>query len=107
MGFTPGMAVDYLCNHGHRDIGYISFAFENQTTMRKRYQGFLESIKKNNIKLNKDWIIVDDSVSNLESLETTKRVFNKLVNKKQLPSAFATATDLIAFSLVSTLNELV
>ena len=74
MGFTPGMAVDYLCNHGHRDIGYISFAFENQTTMRKRYQGFLESIKKNNIKLNKDWIIVDDSVSNLESLETTKRV---------------------------------
>jgi DNA-binding LacI/PurR family transcriptional regulator len=39
-------AVQYLYDLGHRKIGFITFPFENQTTIRRRYEGYCSALKK-------------------------------------------------------------
>ncbi len=39
-------AVDYLYGLGHRDIGYLTFSLEGQTTANKRYEGYMKGLKK-------------------------------------------------------------
>jgi len=98
-------AIDYLCNFGHRNIGYLTFSFENQTTIRKRYEGYIRAHKKHNLTVKNDLVLVSDSIK-LNELEGTYNLVKNSFNKKNIPTAFATVSDLVAVSLISVLTEM-
>lgn len=97
-------AVDYLCDIGHKKIGYISFPFKNQTTSRNRYKGYCRSLKKHNISYNPDYVIIDGSI-NLNELKGTYNIMRNILNQKKPPTAFATQADFIAIGLIKALKE--
>ena len=71
-------AVDYLYELGHRKIGYITFSYKNQTTVKRRFEGYCEGLKKNKIKYNSDYVIIDDSIR-LNEERNNYKIFLKLL----------------------------
>jgi len=98
-------AVDYLVELGHKDIGYLTFSFDNQTTARKRYEGYLSGLKKNNLEYRPDRVIIDDSIRLNEFAGSYDTVKNKLAGK-DLPTAFVTLADYLAIGLIKGLKEM-
>jgi DNA-binding LacI/PurR family transcriptional regulator len=99
-------AVDYLADLGHKDIGYLTFSFDNQTTARKRYEGYLSGLKKNNLEYNPDRVIIDDSIRLNEFAGSYNTVKNMLSGKDDLPTAFVTLADYLAIGLIKALKEM-
>jgi len=98
-------AVDYLCSFSHREIGYLTFSFENQTTVRKRYIGYCNGLKKNKISYNPKFVIIDDSVR-LNEIEGTYNIVKKfLENGGKIPTSFITMADFFAYGLIKALKE--
>jgi len=98
-------AIDYLAGFGHREIGYLSFGFDNQTTARKRYEGYLSGLKKNGLKFNPEQVIIDDSIR-MNEFSGTYNVVKELLKKKNMPTAFATLADYLAIGLIKALKEM-
>jgi LacI family transcriptional regulator len=97
-------AVEYLVEMGHRKIGYVTFSFHNQTTARKRYEGYLSGIKKHGIKYDPELVIIDDSIR-LNELSGAYNAVRGLLNNKIMPSAFVTLADYLAIGLIKALKE--
>lgn len=97
-------AIEYLYKLGHRDIGYISFSFENQTTVRNRYNGYLNVLKRHHIPFNPDYVIIDDSIR-LDELRATYNILKVIIKNKKIPTAFATLADFLAIGLIKALKD--
>jgi LacI family transcriptional regulator len=97
--------IDYLASFGHEKIGYLSFNIDNQTTVRKRYEGYLSGLKKNGLEFNQEQVIIDDSIR-LNEFRRTYDVVTELLKKKSMPTAFATLADFLALGLVKALKEM-
>lgn len=98
-------AVDYLASQGHRRIGYVTFSLDNQTVVRRRYEGFRKGLEKNGLLYNPDFVIIDDSTK-LKETAGTYEVAKKWFSEKPLPTAFITLSDLFAYGLIKALKEL-
>ncbi len=96
-------AVDYLYGLGQREIGYLTFSFEGQTKAKKRYEGYMKGLKKNNIKYNPDFVIINDSIK-LNEIKGTKEVVQDFFKDKRLPTAFISFTDIPAIGLIKALE---
>jgi DNA-binding LacI/PurR family transcriptional regulator len=99
------MVIDYLAKLGHREIGYVSFSFDNQTTARKRYEGYLSGLKKNGLEYNQGQVIIDDSIR-MNEFSGAYSVVKELLRKKSMPTAFATLADFLAIGLIKALKEM-
>jgi LacI family transcriptional regulator len=97
-------AVNYLYKLGHREIGYLTFPWENQTTVRKRYEGYCRALKKNNLLYNPDIVIMNNQLR-LDELKGTYTVMKKKVEAKQIPTAFVTLADFLALGAIKALKE--
>ncbi|MFW6035666.1 MAG: LacI family DNA-binding transcriptional regulator [Halothermotrichaceae bacterium] len=49
-------ALKYLVDMGHKDIGFI-MGSKNILATRHRLEGYMEMLKKNNLRINKEWIL--------------------------------------------------
>ena len=98
-------ATNYICKFGHKKIGYLSFSFERQKTIRDRYYGFISALKENRIKLNKNLYIYDNRIRRSHEIEDTYRVINEFIKGDNLPTAFVTVEDYFAIGLISALND--
>ncbi len=98
-------AVEYLIEKGHRDIGYITFPFANQTTVRKRYEGYLKALQENGIKINPDYVIIDDSLR-LNELKATYDIMKEKIENNTVPTAYAVLADFLAIGLMKALKDL-
>lgn len=98
-------AVQYLCDRGHKKIGYITFPFEQQTTVRKRYEGYCSGLKKNGIKYNTDYIIIDSQIR-LDEMKGAYSVLKQKVEEAKIPSAFITIADFLAIGAIKALKEM-
>lgn len=98
------MAVDYLCSFGHKEIGYLTFSFKEQGTVRKRYTGYCNGLKKNKIQYNPKFVIIDESIR-LREIEGTYTVVKKFLEKGYVPTAFITIADFLAYGLIKALKE--
>jgi LacI family transcriptional regulator len=96
-------AVDYLHSLGHRKIGYLTFSFKHQTTVKKRYEGYCSGLKKKKIKYNPDFVIIDDSIK-LDEIKGTKRILKSYFGSKKLPTAFISFSDIPAIGLIKALD---
>jgi len=97
--------IDYLVDMGHREIGYLSFSLDNQTTVRRRYEGYLSGLKKNGLKFSQEQVIIDDSIR-LNEFEGTYDVVKGLLKKKSMPTAFAALADYLSIGLMKALKEM-
>lgn len=96
--------VDYLYKFGHKKIGYISSTFDKQTTVKKRYEGYLNGLKKNNLNFDPDLVLISPEMRLHETTSTYEAVRNFL-KKGKIPTAFLTMADVYAFGLLRALKD--
>ena len=96
--------VDYLYNLGHKKIGYVSFTYDKQTTVRKRFEGYLAGLKKNNLKFDPDLVLMSQEMRRHETVSTYETARNFL-KKGNIPTAFLTVADMFAFGLLRALKD--
>ena len=75
-------AVQYMYDLGRRKIGFITFPFENQTTIRRRHEGYCSALKKNNLEYDSNIVIIDDQMRLSELKGTYALVMQKIEQKK-------------------------
>ena len=97
-------AVEYLIARGHNEIGYITFPFDNQTTIRRRYEGYINALKRNNIAVNPDYIVIDDSMR-LNELLATYNIMKEKIESNMLPTAYAVLADFLAIGLIKAIKD--
>ncbi len=101
-------AVDYLFSLGHRKIGYISYPVSKQTTVKRRYEGYCKGLKNNGLKVNPEYVVMDEIYFNQElegkDMEITFEIMNKFLMTKKVPTAFITISDLFAYGLLKALR---
>lgn len=54
------LGIQYLIDQGHKDIAYVSSKISDKDVASERYRGFVETMEKNNLKVNKDWVFEGD-----------------------------------------------
>lgn len=97
--------VNYLYDLGHRKIGYISYLYNNQTTVRKRFEGYCDGLKENKLDYDPDMVVLSETLR-LNELEGSREVVRKILKSKSIPSVIMTASDLIAVGVIKALTEL-
>jgi DNA-binding LacI/PurR family transcriptional regulator len=97
-------AVQYLYDIGHREIGYITFPYENQTTIRRRYEGYCKALRKNRLPYNPDFVIIDDQLR-LDELKGTYAAIKKKIEEQKIPTALITLADFLALGAMKALKE--
>jgi len=98
-------ATNYLINLGHRKILYVSFPYDNQTTVRRRYEGYCEALRENNIKLDPALLIINDLLR-LEGTKGAYNIFKELLKEQKDFSAIMTIADNLAIGAIRALREL-
>ncbi|MBS4218349.1 LacI family DNA-binding transcriptional regulator [Bacillus sp. FJAT-49711] len=93
-------AIDYLVDLGHKNIGIINGDM-NRIAGPQKFQGYLNGMKKNDLKVNNDWVL-KGNFSRKSGYEAIKKLLEK---KVALPSAFIAANDSNAFGVIQALQE--
>ncbi|MBU7591220.1 LacI family DNA-binding transcriptional regulator [Metabacillus halosaccharovorans] len=93
-------AVDYLVSLNHRKIGIINGNLRRHSGSA-RYEGYLKAMKKHGLPIKKEWIIQSD----FSRVNGYQAMYNYLNTNPELPTAFFTANDSIAFGAIEALTE--
>ncbi len=97
--------VNYLYKLGHKRIGYISYTYDNQTTVEKRFKGYCRGLKDNKLDFDPDIVVVSEALR-LSELQGSREAVKQILNSKNIPSVIMNASDFIAVGVVRTLKEL-
>lgn len=89
------MAVEYLIQLGHTDIGYVGEYHDES-----RYKGFLEVLCKHDIDVDPNWII-GTRPTEADGYEAMKKIFNM----EYAPTAIYCANDIIAVGMLKCINK--
>jgi LacI family transcriptional regulator len=97
--------VNYLFGLGHRKIGYISYTYENQTTVEKRFRGYCEGLRDNKLVFNPDIVVISETLR-LNELQGSREAVKKILSNKDIPTVIMNASDFIAVGVIRALKEL-
>lgn len=86
-------ALSYLVSLGHMEIGYLSEPLYILPLV-KRYQAFLDFVKKNRLRIRDEWIIVEETQRN--RVEIGFALGKRLLESGERPTAILTSSDLVA-----------
>ncbi len=89
------MAVQYLIDLGHKRIGYVG-ACENET----RYQGFLDTLKKNNIECTPSYVVETEQTES-----QGYKAMDYFLGKDDMPSGIYCANDITAIGMLKSLRR--
>lgn len=92
---VASMAVQYLIDLGHREIGYVG-SCHNEA----RYRGFMATLNKNNIEIAPDYIV--------ETKQTEAEGYKAMeyfLNLEDAPSGIYCANDITAIGMLKCLNR--
>lgn len=92
-------AVDYLIKTGHKKIAYISGP-SKRISFKKREEGYIKALNENNIIVNPDFILYNDSEKS--GYEWMK----KILQLKEKPDAIFTCNDVTAILCINMLREI-
>jgi DNA-binding LacI/PurR family transcriptional regulator len=98
-------AVNFLYELGHKRIGYISYTYDNQTTVKNRYRGYCKGLEENGIDYDPDMVIISETLR-LNELEGSREVVKKIIDRKKIPGVILNASDFIAVGVIRALKEL-
>ncbi|MCB0732383.1 MAG: LacI family DNA-binding transcriptional regulator [Ignavibacteriae bacterium] len=93
-------AVELLISKGHKRIAYIG-GIKEIPTSKLRHQGYLDAHKKYKIKVDKDLIEFGNSKS-----ESGRIISEKLLSKKNRPTALFCGNNLITLGALETIHNL-
>lgn len=93
------MAVKYLIERGHREIGTLTGQL-NEHTGRERQKGFLQALKEANIEIPKEWIIKSDFHP-----ESGYHAMQKILKQRKRPTAIFCGGDVIAMGAICAIAE--
>ena len=93
------IVANYLINMGHRKIAYIGNF--NLSSFKKRYEGFIDTLKENGIKGSKNFII-----DNIRDQSILLNIVNELKSSINDITAIFTPNDDLAISVIENLNLL-
>ena len=97
------LAVQYLIQHGHRDIGYIHVEGD-AVNFRERCIGFYRSMMLHQLPVREENVIRFSTLYGGEAVFWELR--KKLENRKTMPTAFAADNDIVAVYAIKVLREL-
>jgi LacI family transcriptional regulator len=97
--------VNYLHGLGHKRIGYISYTYDDQTTVEKRFKGYCEGLKDNKLVFDPDIVVISEALR-LNELQGSREAVKKILNCKNIPSVIMNASDFIAVGVIETLKDL-
>ena len=92
---VAAMAVEYLIELGHRNIGYLG-----ECHNEARYKGYLKTILDHEIELNPDYII-ETKQTEAEGFE----VMERFLHSCDCPTGFYCANDITAIGMLKCLNR--
>ncbi|MCL5073988.1 MAG: LacI family transcriptional regulator [Actinobacteria bacterium] len=58
-------AIDYLYSLGHRKIAFVSYTFENDTSLEDRYKGYCLGLKKHYLEYDHNLVILEKNLLNI------------------------------------------
>ncbi|WXR62614.1 LacI family DNA-binding transcriptional regulator [Peptostreptococcaceae bacterium AGR-M142] len=94
--------VKYLISKEHKKIAYIGFNKHKSIIARKRKEGYIQTLKENNIDINDEYI-AKGYFDMKSGYEQTKEIFSK---SSEFPTAIFAATDRLAFGAIKYLKEI-
>ena len=96
------MAVEYLYEKGHRQIGFIGGGTGNVPMKRsRRFRSYLETMRDLDLAVNPDWVLDcewDD--------QKCMRLVEGVVRSEKMPTAFYCASDLMAMAALRSLYRM-
>ena len=95
-------AIKYLCEMGHKDIGYLHVV-KNAPNFEERYFGFFRAMKKFGLEINQKNIV---EISAVGTDGVYEEILKKLKEKENLPRAFYADNDIVAMCGIRALKEL-
>lgn len=91
--------TQYLIDLGHKNIIHVAGPLDG-ILGKNRLQGFKNTMKKNSLEINNDFIIEGDF-----SLNSGYKIGEKLLNKKSSPSAIFAANDEMAIGIIKVFKK--
>jgi DNA-binding LacI/PurR family transcriptional regulator len=92
--------VKHLIDNGHQKIGILS-GFDRLSTMRERFDGYVQALEEAGIPLNQDWI----SPSEL-SVAGGRKAMRYLMSLPERPTAVLASNNLLSLGALLAINEL-
>ncbi|MHC4873294.1 MAG: substrate-binding domain-containing protein [Planctomycetota bacterium] len=89
------LAVDFLVEEGHRNIGFISGPVE-PFRVKDFFAGYVDGLYANNIMFNPEWMKIWDG----RDMQKDIKAFVELLNKKDKPTAVICSSDRRALDLM-------
>ncbi|MDD3521114.1 MAG: LacI family DNA-binding transcriptional regulator [Actinomycetota bacterium] len=96
--------VDYLVSLGHKDIGYVTFEFENRSTVKDRFEGYKQGLVQNGLEFSPEKVLKIKQYS-MDEMGITYECCKKFYVEKKLPTAIMTVTDNVAAGVYNFLKE--
>lgn len=92
-------ATEHLIEKGYTSIAHVSGP-QHIKSFQDRLRGYLDALKKNNIKVNKNWIYQGDI-----SIESGRAALNYFFDLSNIPDAVFASEDYTALGVVKELKE--
>jgi LacI family transcriptional regulator len=101
-------AVDYLCQLGHKNIGYVGWQKKDEIIPSVKFEGYLEGLKRNNLKRNNEIIFLykDYMKDSFNEVNESIRAYLESGDHNKNPgfSSLVCQTDQIALGALSALK---
>lgn len=96
--------VDYLVKRGHRRIAYITMQYNNQTTVKNRYLGYCNGLKRHGIELDEKLILLDDEIL-FNPMKSAYNLVDNLLKEGPIPTAFIVIADFLAIGAMKAIRN--
>lgn len=99
------LATEFLIGNGHEEIAFLTPSLRRHSR-RQIYQGYQDTLKKYNIREQKDWFIeLEEQKKETDDYNMGHLLAKKLLKKNELPQAIIAVNDVTAFGVINLLEE--
>lgn len=98
-GVGAAMAIQYLIDLGHRDIGFIG-GMEGTTTTQSKLKAVKQTLKEHNLVLRKEWLKMGEY-----SIEGGRELMNEMLEQEHVPTAVLCVNDFTAIGAIKAAFE--
>jgi GntR family transcriptional regulator of arabinose operon len=94
--------AEYLINKGHREIGYLSMAFDGVTSREDRYKGYMQALLDYHIPINSHRMLLSCSEDYMDNLTASNQEMVAFLEHNSELTAVMCADDYLAISCMYT-----
>lgn len=95
------IAARHLINLGHKKIGFLAGQHKSSTASAQRFQGYKQALNNYQLRYHEDYCLFDLDWRMDTGYQAAESIFAKRTSKKEFPSAFLIANDLLALGFMN------